>query len=344
MQNILLTGGTGFIGSHTAVELLKTDQYNITIIDDLSNSKENVIDKIKQITNKEVKFIKLDLLDIDKLTQVFKENNFDWVIHFAGYKAVGESVSNPLMYYQNNLISTMNLLKVMGENNCYNLIFSSSATVYGTSPPPLDEISLTGMGISNPYGRTKNMIESMLFDLSNSDPKWCIYSLRYFNPVGADESGLIGEDPKGIPNNLMPFILKVAVQNNLNKFIDSKYNFLSVFGNDYNTLDGTGVRDYIHVTDLALGHIACIKKKNNNKGYHVFNLGSGNGYSVLQMIKTFENVNDVRIPYEFENRRLGDLAETYCNPTKADLVLNWKTEKTLTDICRDSWNFIRNNF
>ncbi len=341
MQNILLTGGTGFIGSHTAVELLKTETYNVTIIDDLSNSKQEVVDKIKLITNKEIKFIKLDLLDLNKISKVFKENNFDWVIHFAGYKAVGESVSNPLIYYQNNLISTMNLLKVMADNNCFNLIFSSSATVYGSSPSPLDEISLTGMGISNPYGRTKNIIESMLFDLYNSDSKWCIYSLRYFNPVGADKSGLIGEDPKGIPNNLMPFILKVAVQNNLNKFIDSKYDFLSVFGNDYKTLDGTGVRDYIHVTDLALGHIACLKK--NSKGYHVFNLGSGKGYSVLQMIKTFENVNNVRIPYEFENRRLGDLAEIYCNPAKAAIVLNWKTEKTLNDICKDSWNFIKKN-
>ena len=340
MKNILLTGGCGFIGSHTAVELLKVGQYNVTIVDNLINSKSTVIEKIKQITNKDINFVELDLLDNVTLDNLFNYNKFDTVIHFAGLKAVGESVEKPLLYYQNNINSTLNLLKIMEKYNCYNLIFSSSATVYGTSKSPLTENSNIGIGISNPYGRTKYMIEQILKDLCVSNDKWKITSLRYFNPVGADKSGLIGEDPNGIPNNLMPFILKVAIQNNLNKFIDHKYNYLNIFGDDFNTKDGTGVRDYIHVTDLALGHIAAIEKLKN--GYNYYNLGSGNGYSVLEMVKTFERVNKIKIPYKITNRRLGDLDETFCNPKKAERELGWKVKMNLEDISIDSWNYCLN--
>ena len=342
MNNILLTGGTGFIGSHTCLELLKDRNCSITIIDNLINSKKDVINKLEKLTQKTVNFIEGDLLNINMLDQTFKNNNFDIVIHFAGLKAVGESVEKSLLYYQNNINSTLNLIEIMAKYNCYNLIFSSSATVYGTSKSPLTETSDIGIGISNPYGRTKYMIELILKDLCVSNDKWNITSLRYFNPVGADKSGLIGENPNGIPNNLMPFILKVAVQNNLNNFIDERYKKLNVFGNDFNTKDGTGVRDYIHVTDLALGHIAAIKHLKS--GYNYYNLGTGNGYSVLEMINTFKKVNNIKLPYQIVDRRDGDLDETYCIPKKAFTELGWSAKYNLEDICLDSWNYFKKNF
>ena len=339
MKNILLTGGAGFIGSHTCLELIKEGTYNITIVDNLANSKEDVINKLNKIVK--INFYKINLLDINLLDDLFKKNNFDIVIHFAGLKSVGESVKKPIMYFKNNINITLNLIEVMEKYNCYNLIFSSSTTVYGDSKSPLTEDSNTGIGISNPYGRTKHMIELILKDLSISSKKWKITSLRYFNPVGADKSGLIGEDPNGVPNNLMPYLLKVAVQNNLNKFIDERYSKLNVFGNNYNTKDGTCVRDYIHVTDLALGHIAAIKKL--KYGFNCYNLGTGKGYTVLEIINTFKNVNSVKLPYQIVDKRDGDLYETYCLPKKALIELEWSAKYNLEDICIDSWNFVKNN-
>ena len=330
-MKVLVTGGLGFIGSHTCVELIKQN-YEIIIVDNLYNSKEEVIEKLEKITGKRSKLYKYDLLEKEKLEEIFKENEIDAVIHFAGYKAVGESVKKPLMYYSNNLQSTINLLEVMQKHNVKKLVFSSSATVYGDpgNPKYVEEM---GRGeTTNPYGTTKAMIEKMLEDLYASDTSWDISILRYFNPVGAHESGLIGEEPNGIPNNLMPYVMKVAA---------GKLEILSIFGNDYPTIDGTGVRDYIHVVDLAKGHTAALDKM--KKGLSVYNLGSGKGVSVMELVTTFEKVNNIKVNYKIVGRRAGDLPEYYADPTKALNELEWKTEKTLEDICRDSWNYEKNN-
>jgi UDP-glucose 4-epimerase len=336
-MNILVTGGCGFIGSHTCVELLKKD-YNVIIIDNLVNSNSEVISKIESVSNnKKVFFYEIDMLNIRSLKNIFEMYDFYGVMHFAGLKAVGESVKQPLLYYQNNLQSTLNLLEMMKKYSCCNLIFSSSATVYGTSVSPLSEKSATGIGITNPYGMTKYMIECILKDFAQANNNFNIVALRYFNPIGSHPSGLLGENPNDIPNNLMPYLLKVAVQNNTKFKLGTRYNYLSVFGNNYPTKDGTGIRDYIHVVDLAKGHVKALDK--NNKGYHVYNLGSGKGFSVLDLIKCFEKVNNVNIPYNIVERRNGDLSEVFCSPQKSLKELNWKTHLTIEDMCRDAWNF-----
>ena len=330
-MKILVTGGLGFIGSHTAVELLNSNN-EVIIVDNLYNAKEDVLEKIEKITGKKVKLYKYDLTDKEKVDEIFKENEIDVVIHFAGYKAVGESVKKPLMYYSNNLISTINLLEVMKKYNVKKLVFSSSATVYGDPGRP-KYVEKMGRGeTTNPYGTTKAMIEKILEDLYVSDNAWNITLLRYFNPVGAHESGLIGEEPNGIPNNLMPYVMKVA---------SGKLEELSIFGNDYPTPDGTGVRDYIHVVDLAKGHVCALEKM--KQGLNVYNLGSGKGVSVLELVNTFSKVNAIKVNYKIVGRRPGDLAEYYADPSKAYEELGWKTEKTLEDICRDSWNYEKNN-
>lgn len=331
-MKILVTGGTGYIGSHTAVELLNSG-YEIVIIDNFSNSKSDVLDKIKLITNKDFKFYEGDVCNKDLLRKIFSENKIDAVIHFAGYKAVGESVKKPIMYYRNNIDSTLSLIEVMNEFNCKKIVFSSSATVYGnpTTLPIKEDFPLS---TTNPYGSTKLMIENILRDLYISDNDWSIALLRYFNPIGAHVSGLIGENPKGIPNNLMPYIVKVA-----NKELDE----LSIFGNDYNTPDGTGVRDYIHVVDLAKGHIKAIEKILKDKGIDAYNLGTGIGYSVLDLVTTFERVNNIKVPYKITDRRPGDIASCYADSSYALEKLNWKAEKGIEEMCRDSYNYILNS-
>jgi len=336
MKNkILVTGGLGYIGSHTCVELLNSGR-DIIIIDDLSNSEENVIDKIKRITNKEFEFYKINIMDKENLRKLFSENkDIDSVINFAGFKAVGESVENPLKYYKNNVSGTLILLEVMKEFNVKKFIFSSTATVYGTPEiVPLTEECKTG-GIAHTYGRTKLMVEEILKDLYVSDNTWSICILRYFNPIGAHKSGVIGESAKGIPNNLMPYLTKV---------VNKELKELAVFGNDYNTKDGTGVRDYIHVVDLAKGHLCALNKidKESQKKY-VYNLGTGIGYSVLDIINTFEKVNNLKVPYKIAPRRKGDIDSYYSSSKKAEEELGWKTENTLEDMCRHSWNYQKNN-
>ncbi|HRC81385.1 MAG TPA: UDP-glucose 4-epimerase GalE [Sedimentibacter sp.] len=329
---ILITGGTGYIGSHTAVKLIEQGN-DIVIFDNLYNSKLEVLDNIEKITGVRPKFYKADMLDIDSLDKIFKENQIHCVIHFAGLKAVGESVEEPLKYFHNNITGTINLLMTMQKNNCKKIIFSSSATVYGTTQTmPLDETS--PMGVTNPYGRTKLVIEDMLKDLSNSDKEWGIVLLRYFNPIGAHKSSLIGENPKGIPNNLMPYICKVA---------RGELPVLNVFGNDYDTIDGTGVRDYIHVEDLAEGHVKAYKKIINQKGLYTYNLGTGKGYSVLQVIDAFEKANKIKINYKFAQRRAGDVAIVYADTKKAEEELGFKAKYNLEDMCKDSWNFAKMN-
>ena len=331
-MKILVTGGTGYIGSHTAVELLNSG-YEIVIIDNFSNSKSDVLDKIKLITNKDFKFYEGDVCNKDLLRKIFSENKIDAVIHFAGYKAVGESVKKPIMYYRNNIDSTLSLIEVMNEFNCKKIVFSSSATVYGnpTTLPIKEDFPLS---TTNPYGSTKLMIENILRDLYISDNDWSIALLRYFNPIGAHVSGLIGEDPKGIPNNLMPYIVKVA---------NKELNELSIFGNDYDTPDGTGVRDYIHVVDLAKGHIKAIEKILKDKGIDAYNLGTGIGYSVLDLVTTFERVNNIKVPYKITDRRSGDIASCYADSSYALEKLNWKAEKGIEEMCRDSYNFVLNS-
>lgn len=328
---ILVTGGTGYIGSHTCVELLKNG-YEVVIIDNLSNSSNDVVDRIKKITNKDLKFYFGDVSDKELLRRIFTENKIDAVIHFAGYKAVGESVKLPLKYYDNNLYSTICLCEVMKEFSCKKIVFSSSATVYGipkTLPIKEDE----ALSTTNPYGTTKLMIEQILKDLYVSDNEFSIAVLRYFNPIGADKSGLIGENPNGIPNNLMPYIVRVAA---------GQLEQLSVFGNDYDTPDGTGVRDYIHVVDLAKGHLKALEKLEKEKsGIYIYNLGTGKGYSVLDMVHAFEKTTGQKIKYKITERRAGDIATCYADATKAKEELNWVAEKTLEDMCRDSWNYIK---
>lgn len=326
-MKVLVTGGTGYIGSHTVVELLNNG-YEVIIVDNLVNSKIEVVDKLKKLTNKEFVFIKGDVCDYELLTKIFDDNKIDAVIHFAGLKAVGESVEKPLEYYENNVGSTMNLVKVMKEHNCKNIVFSSSATVYGT-PETLPIKEDFPLSTTNPYGTTKLVNEWILSDIYKADNEWKVTLLRYFNPIGSEKTGLLGEDPKDIPNNLMPYIVRVAV---------GKLNHLSVFGNDYPTHDGTGVRDYIHVVDLAKGHVKALE--NNINGLFIYNLGTGKGYSVLDLVKTFEKVNNVKIPYEIVGRRAGDVAECYADPTKAFNELGWKAELGIDEMCRDSYNFI----
>ena len=327
-MKILVTGGCGYIGSHTVVELLEND-YEVVIVDNLSNSKKDVIDRIKEITKKDVKFYELDVCDKNELTKVFKENKIDAVIHFAGFKAVGESCEKPLMYYRNNIDSSLSLLEVMNEFNVKKIAFSSSATVYG-KPEALPIKETSKLYTTNPYGSTKLMIENILRDLYKSDNDWSIAILRYFNPIGAHNSGLIGENPNGIPNNLMPYIIKVA-----NKELEC----LGIFGDDYDTHDGTGVRDYIHVVDLAKGHIAAINKILKDKGCDAYNLGTGTGYSVLDIVNTFNKVNNIDVPYKIKERRSGDIDACYADPTYAKEKLNWEAKLTLVDMCKDAYNY-----
>ena len=328
MQSILVTGGMGYIGSHTVVELLENN-YEVIIVDNLINSKLEVLDNIEKITGKRPKFYQYDLCNQNDLEQVFKENKIDAVIHFAGLKAVGESVQKPLLYYQNNLVSTLNLLEIMTKHNCKKLVFSSSATVYGTpkSLPIKEDFPLS---TTNPYGSTKLFIEYMLKDLYKSDPTWSIAILRYFNPIGAHSSYLLGEDPNGIPNNLMPYIVKVATK---------ELDHLNIFGNDYDTKDGTGVRDYIHVVDLAKGHIKAIEKIMKSNQVDCYNLGTGHGYSVLEIVNTFERINNIKVPYQITKRRDGDIAECYADPSYAKQELNFTCTKTLEDMVRDSYQY-----
>lgn len=328
IMTILVTGGAGYIGSHAVVELLKNG-YEVVVLDNFANSQMETINRVKEITGRDFSFHSCDLLDQDGLDNLFKTYNFDAVIHLAGLKAVGESVSIPLKYYQSNLTGTINLCEVMARHNVKKLVFSSSATVYGLPETnPIDESF--PLSVTNPYGRTKLMVEEMLQDLYVSDNSWHIVMLRYFNPIGAHKSGRIGENPNGIPNNLMPYITQVAI---------GKRDKLSVFGDDYETEDGTGVRDYIHITDLAKGHVKALQYVEKNAGVETFNLGTGTGYSVFDLVNTFSEVNNVAIPYEVIDRRPGDIAVCYANPEKAEKLLGWRTEKSLAEMCRDSWKW-----
>ena len=332
-MQILVTGGTGYIGSHTCVELLNAG-HEVIVLDNLSNSKIEVLDKLKKITNKEVKFYQGDMIDRNILEKIFEENKVDAVIDFAAYKAVGESVKKPVEYYMNNVSTVLVLLDTMKKYNCKKIVFSSSATVYGDPKViPITEECEVG-GTTNPYGTSKLFVEQILKDLYKSDNTWDIVILRYFNPIGAHSSGLIGEEPNGIPANLMPDISKVA---------SGELECLSVFGNDYDTKDGTGVRDYIHVVDLAIGHIKALEKIEKDHGLFIYNLGTGVGYSVLDMINAFERVNGIKINYKIAPRREGDIATCYSDPTKAEKELGFKATKTLDDMCRDAWNFENKN-
>ena len=332
-MSILVTGGAGYIGSHTCVELLN-EGYDVVVVDNLCNSNKKSLDRVEQITGKKVKFYEEDLLNKEGIRKIFENENIDAVIHFAALKAVGESVKKPLQYYHNNITSTLFLCEVMNEFNVKNIVFSSSATVYGELAfVPITEDCPKGK-ITNPYGQTKAMMEQILTDFNVADPTFNVVLLRYFNPVGAHESGLIGEDPKGIPNNLMPYISQVAV---------GKLDYLGIFGNDYETKDGTGVRDYIHVVDLALGHIKALKKLETEKGVLIYNLGTGVGYSVLDMVKAFEKATNMEIKYEFKPRRAGDIAECYADPSKAEKELGWKAERNLEQMCIDTWKWQTNN-
>ncbi len=330
-MNVLVAGGAGFIGSHTAVELLEAG-YDVVIADNFSNSKPEVLDKIRKITGKDFRFYEVDLQNKEATETIFKENQIDAVIHFAGFKAVGESVSKPMEYYHNNLLSTLVLCELMKKYDCKRMIFSSSATVYGDPKKvPITEDSEVG-GTTNPYGTTKLFIERILQDIVISDPEWSVVLLRYFNPIGAHPSGLIGENPNGIPNNLMPYIVKVA---------SGELECLNVFGNDYPTPDGTGVRDYIHVVDLALGHIKAVEKATSTKGVHIYNLGTGHGYSVLEIVQNFEKVNGVKVNYRIAPRRPGDIPACYADTTKAKQGLGWEAKYGIEDMCRDAWNYIQ---
>ncbi|MBR1654424.1 MAG: UDP-glucose 4-epimerase GalE [Clostridia bacterium] len=332
-MSVLVTGGAGYIGSHTVVELLNRGE-EIVIVDNFSNSKPEMLDKIKQITNKDFKFYEVDLLDKEKLEKVFEENpDIDSVIHFAGLKAVGESVAKPIEYYHNNITGTLILLDVMRNHNCKKIVFSSSATVYGNpkTVPIREDFPLS---TTNPYGSTKLMIEQILNDVYVSDNEWSVILLRYFNPIGAHESGIIGENPNGIPNNLMPYINQVAC---------GKLDYLRVFGNDYDTVDGTGVRDYIHVVDLAQGHLKALDKARNFNGVEAYNLGTGTGYSVLQIVKAFEDATGVEVKYKIVERRPGDIATCYADASKAKNDLGWEAKKGIEEMCKDSWRFTSKN-
>ena len=332
-MTVLVTGGAGFIGSHTVVELLSSG-YDVIVVDNYSNSKPCVNDRVRKITGRDFKVFECEMCDAAALDAVFDENHIDAVIHFAAFKAVGESVRFPLKYYRNNISGTVSLCEIMNEFGCKRIVFSSSATVYGSpkSVPIREDFPLS---TTNPYGSTKLMMEMILSDVAKADPEWSVILLRYFNPIGAHESGLIGEMPNGIPNNLMPYIAQVGA---------GQLDHLNVFGNDYPTRDGTGVRDYIHVVDLAKGHIKAIEKAMKSDGVNIYNLGTGNGYSVLEIVHAFEKVNGIPIPYEIKPRRDGDIAECYADPTKAFNELGWKAELGIEEMCRSSWEFTRRFF
>lgn len=330
---ILVTGGAGYIGSHTCVELLNRG-YEVVVLDNLYNSSEKALDRVKEITGKSVKFYQGDILNREDLEEVFEKENIENVIHFAGLKAVGESVAKPWEYYHNNITGTLLLCDVMRQHDCFNLIFSSSATVYGDPAEiPITEKCPKGQ-ITNPYGQTKGMLEQILTDLHVGDERWNVMLLRYFNPIGAHPSGLIGEDPKGIPNNLVPYIAQVAV---------GKLKCLGVFGDDYPTPDGTGVRDYIHVVDLSIGHVKAIEKMKTQKGVNIYNLGTGIGYSVLDVLHAYEKACGKELPYEIKPRRAGDIATCYCDATKAKEELGWVAERGIEEMCADSWKWQSNN-
>lgn len=332
-MNILVTGGAGYIGSHTVIELIKAG-HDVVIVDNLVNSSRISIKRVEEITGKKLPFYEVDIRDRNGLEKVFAENRFDCCIHFAGLKAVGESVALPWKYYDNNINGTLVLLDVLRKNNCKNIIFSSSATVYGTPAMiPITEECPKGQ-CTNPYGQTKSMLEQIMMDMQKADPKWNMVLLRYFNPIGAHQSGKIGESPNGIPNNLMPYITQVAV---------GKLKELGVFGNDYDTPDGTGVRDYIHVVDLANGHVKALKAIENNCGLAIYNLGTGQGYSVLDLVKAFEQANGIKVPYAIKPRRPGDIATCYSDPSKAERELGWKAQYGIVDMCRDAWRWQKNN-
>ena len=330
---ILVTGGAGYIGSHTVVELQNAG-YDVVVLDNLSNASEKALDRVSKITGKPVKFYKADILDRDALNDIFDKETIESCIHFAGLKAVGESVVKPWEYYENNIAGTLTLVDVMRKNNVKNIIFSSSATVYGDPAQiPITEECPKGQ-CTNPYGWTKSMLEQVLTDIQKADPEWNVMLLRYFNPIGAHKSGTIGENPNGIPNNLMPYITQIAV---------GKLKELGVFGNDYDTPDGTGVRDYIHVVDLAKGHVKALKKIEENPGLAIYNLGTGKGYSVLDIVKNFEAATGVKIPYVIKPRRAGDIATCYCDASKAEKELGWKAENGIREMCEDSWRWQSNN-
>lgn len=330
---ILVTGGAGYIGSHTCVELLNAG-YEVVVVDNLCNSSEEAVHRVEEITGKKIKFYEADLLNEMALKDIFNQESIDAVIHFAGLKAVGESVAKPLEYYHNNITGTLILCKVMREYQVKNIVFSSSATVYGNPAfIPITEECPKGT-ITNPYGQTKSMLEQVLTDLHTADPEWNVILLRYFNPIGANKSGKIGEDPKGIPNNLVPYITQVAV---------GKLESLGVFGDDYDTPDGTGVRDYIHVVDLALGHVKAIQKLEEKKGVSIYNLGTGKGYSVLEMVKAFEKASGKSIAYTIKPRRPGDIATCYADASKAKEELGWEATRGLDEMCEDSWRWQSNN-
>ena len=330
---VLVTGGAGFIGSHTVVEL-QNEGYEVVVVDNLCNSNAKSLERVEEITGKPVKFYKTDILDAAGLDQIFAENEIDSVIHFAGLKAVGESVQKPWEYYNNNITGSLVLFDVMKKHGVKNIIFSSSATVYGTPAEiPVTEKCPKGE-ITNPYGQTKSMLEQMLMDIQKADPEWNVILLRYFNPIGAHKSGRIGENPNGIPNNLMPYVTQVAV---------GKLKCLGVFGNDYDTPDGTGVRDYIHVVDLALGHVKSIEKLKENPGLKIYNLGTGTGYSVLDIVKNFEAATGVAVPYEIKPRRAGDIATNYADASLAKEELGWVAERGIKEMCEDAWRWQSNN-
>ncbi|MBR4460623.1 MAG: UDP-glucose 4-epimerase GalE [Bacteroidaceae bacterium] len=332
-MQILLTGGAGYIGSHTIIELDKAG-HTVVVVDNLCNSKEEALRRVEKIIGKPVPFVRADVRDREAMDHIFKTYTIDAVIHFAGLKAVGESCEKPLEYYENNMNATFVLLDVMRRNGCKNIIFSSSATVYGDPAQiPITEECPKGH-CTNPYGQTKSMLEEVLKDVQKADPEWNVVLLRYFNPIGAHKSGLIGENPNGIPNNLMPYITQTAI--GIRKE-------LGVFGNDYDTPDGTGVRDYIHVCDLAAGHVAALKAIEKKCGLAIYNLGTGHGYSVLDVVNAFERENGLKVPYSIKPRRPGDIATCYCNPAKAKAELGWQAQYEIGDMCRDSWNFQKNN-
>ena len=332
MVQVLVTGGTGYIGSHTVVELMASN-FEVVVVDDFSNSSPEVLNRLKIIIGQNIRFYKGSILDKELINQIFRENHIQIVIHFAAHKAVGESVYNPLKYYDNNVVGTLSLLEVMVANGVKNIVFSSSATVYGMNnlSPLTEDLPTSAI---NPYGNTKLMNEQILCDLANADPDWSITNLRYFNPIGAHETGLIGEAPNGVPSNLMPYITQVAI---------GKLEALSIYGADYDTPDGTGVRDYIHVVDLAKGHVIAVKHNLKSKGTNVYNLGTGQGYSVLDLVNAFEKENNIKIPYIIKNRRPGDVATCYADTTKAEKELGWKSEKSIEDMVIDSWRWQKNN-
>ena len=333
MKNVLITGGAGYIGSHVAVELLNKN-YKVIVYDNLTNSSKISVKRVEEITGKNIIFYEADILDEKKLSEVFEKENIDVVIHCAALKAVGESVKKPLEYYHNNISGTLSLLKIMRKYSCKNIIFSSSATVYGDPEKvPITEDFPKGI-CTNPYGWTKSMMEQIITDLQKSDPEWKVVLLRYFNPIGAHESGKIGEDPQGIPNNLLPYIAQVAV---------GKLDYLRVFGDDYDTVDGTGVRDYIHVVDLAKGHVLSVDKIDKLEGVSIINLATGNGYSVLEVLKAFEKACGKKISYKIVERREGDIAKCFADASKAYEVLGWKAEKGIDEMCEDSWRWQSQN-